>query len=132
MNTVFVQRSTPYRREYTRDIPKHFDGGDIDDNGHWYGAEMSRGDAIDGVARTLLNRQNPAGYWSGHASGAVASSETADALVALNVTPIQLGVASTVTNVTASMSFRVMPSRPILARLATSVPVWPAYVPMRR
>jgi len=41
MNTVFVQRSTPYRREYTRDIPKHFDGGDIDDNGHWYGAEMS-------------------------------------------------------------------------------------------
>lgn len=29
-----------HRREYTRDVPKTFDGGDIDDNGHWRGAEM--------------------------------------------------------------------------------------------
>lgn len=33
--------SQPARREYTRDVPKTFDGGDIDDHGHWYGAEMS-------------------------------------------------------------------------------------------
>lgn len=33
--------SQPHRREYTRDVPKTFDGGDIDDHGHWYGAEMS-------------------------------------------------------------------------------------------
>lgn len=28
------------RREFTRDVPKHFDGGDIDNNGHWVGEEM--------------------------------------------------------------------------------------------
>jgi len=40
MNTLFVQRTTPHRREYTRDVPKHFDGGDIDERGYWYGADM--------------------------------------------------------------------------------------------
>lgn len=27
-------------RELTRNVPKAFDGGDIDNNGRWYGAEM--------------------------------------------------------------------------------------------
>jgi hypothetical protein len=32
----------------------------------WYAAEVSKGDTSDGVARTLVNRQNAAGFWSGH------------------------------------------------------------------
>jgi hypothetical protein len=28
-------------REFTRNVPKHFDGGDIDNQGHWVGADMS-------------------------------------------------------------------------------------------
>ena len=31
----------------------------------WYGAEVSSGAPTDGVARTLVNRQNAAGYWTG-------------------------------------------------------------------
>lgn len=27
-------------REFMRDVPKHFDGGDIDHQGHWHGAAM--------------------------------------------------------------------------------------------
>ncbi len=26
--------------EHMRDVPVTFDGGDIDDHGHWYGSEM--------------------------------------------------------------------------------------------
>jgi hypothetical protein len=32
----------------------------------WYAAEVSQGAPTDGVARTLVNRQNPAGYWTGN------------------------------------------------------------------
>ncbi len=32
----------------------------------WYAAEVAKGDPTDGVARTLVNRQDPAGFWSGH------------------------------------------------------------------
>ncbi|MBI1788407.1 MAG: PKD domain-containing protein [Acidobacteria bacterium] len=32
----------------------------------WYAAEVTAGDPTDGVARTLVNRQDPAGFWSGH------------------------------------------------------------------
>jgi len=32
----------------------------------WYAAEVSSGATSDGVARTLVNRQNAAGYWTGH------------------------------------------------------------------
>jgi hypothetical protein len=32
----------------------------------WYAAEASQGDPCDGVARTLVNDQNPAGYWYDH------------------------------------------------------------------
>lgn len=28
-------------REFTRNVPKHFDGGDIDKNGRWLGEHMS-------------------------------------------------------------------------------------------
>jgi hypothetical protein len=30
----------PETKEYTRDIPKHFDSGDIDNDGRWYGSSM--------------------------------------------------------------------------------------------
>jgi hypothetical protein len=42
MNTTII-RSTHGnvpQREYTRDVPKHFDSGDIDNNGRWYGSTM--------------------------------------------------------------------------------------------
>jgi hypothetical protein len=32
----------------------------------WYAAEAANGDSSDGVARTLVNRQAPTGFWSGH------------------------------------------------------------------
>ena len=32
----------------------------------WWAAEVSQGAPLDGVARTLVNGQDPAGYWSGH------------------------------------------------------------------
>ncbi len=32
----------------------------------WYGAEVSRGAPTDGVARTLVNDQDPGGYWRAH------------------------------------------------------------------
>jgi hypothetical protein len=32
----------------------------------WYAAEASAGASSDGVARTLVNRQDPTGFWSGH------------------------------------------------------------------
>ena len=32
----------------------------------WYSAEVAKGDTSDGVARTLVNRQDPTGFWSGH------------------------------------------------------------------
>jgi hypothetical protein len=35
-----TRSGNPPRREFTRDVPKHFDGGDIDNNGRWYGEEM--------------------------------------------------------------------------------------------
>jgi hypothetical protein len=39
VNTV-IRTSNPPRREDTRGVPKHFDGGDIDWDGQWEGAEM--------------------------------------------------------------------------------------------
>ena len=32
----------------------------------WYSAEVTTGATSDGIARTLVNRQNAAGYWTGH------------------------------------------------------------------
>jgi hypothetical protein len=32
----------------------------------WYAAEVSKGAPTDGVARTLVNRQDPGGFWTGH------------------------------------------------------------------
>jgi hypothetical protein len=32
----------------------------------WYAAEAANGATSDGVARTLVNRQDPAGFWTGH------------------------------------------------------------------
>lgn len=42
MAIIWVQsNSKPPAREFMREVPKHFDGGDIDDDGHWRGPEMS-------------------------------------------------------------------------------------------
>ncbi len=32
----------------------------------WYGAEVANGAPTDGVARTLVDRQDPGGFWTGH------------------------------------------------------------------
>lgn len=39
--------------------------GDLD----WYAAEVGAGAPTDGVARTLVNRQDPAGFWWGYSVG---------------------------------------------------------------
>jgi len=54
----------------------------------WYEAEVSQGDPCDGVARTLVNDQNPAGYWYNHNySSAQYTFETGWAIVMLRRTP---------------------------------------------
>ena len=62
-------------------------GGDLD----WYAAEASAGDPTDGVARTLVGDQNPAGYWSGNntQTGAQFPFETAWAIIMLNKTVVE-------------------------------------------
>jgi len=53
----------------------------------WYGAELSKGDPCDGVARTLVNDQAAAGYWWGHNnSGDQYPFETAWAVIMLQPT----------------------------------------------
>ncbi|MFB3827547.1 MAG: PKD domain-containing protein [Bryobacteraceae bacterium] len=59
----------------------------------WYAAQVSQGDPVDGVARTLVNDQNPAGYWWGHsADGNQQYYETAWAIIMLNRTVVSSGV----------------------------------------
>jgi len=66
----------------------------------WYGAEAGQIDACsgepassNGVARTLIFDQNPAGYWSGHNySGDQYPFETAWAIMMLNRTVFESGV----------------------------------------
>jgi hypothetical protein len=59
----------------------------------WYAAEASKGDACDGVARTLVNSQNAAGYWTGNNySGTQYSFDTAWAIIMLNRTVFESGV----------------------------------------
>lgn len=59
----------------------------------WYAAEATNGDACDGVARTLVNDQNPGGYWYGHNfSGSQYPMETAWAIIMLNRTVFSSGV----------------------------------------
>ncbi|MBL9127229.1 MAG: PKD domain-containing protein [Verrucomicrobiales bacterium] len=59
----------------------------------WYSAEVSRGDPTDGVARTLVNDQNPSGYWYGHNySGDQYPFETAWAIMMLHRTLFESGV----------------------------------------
>jgi len=58
----------------------------------WYAAETGAGVPCDGVARTLVNDQNPAGYWYGHnASGDQYYFETAMAIIMLNRTIFEAG-----------------------------------------
>jgi hypothetical protein len=58
----------------------------------WYTAEASKGDSCDGVARTLINDQNPAGYWSGHNYNTNQYYfETAWAIIMLNRTIFEAG-----------------------------------------
>jgi len=59
----------------------------------WYGAQTAAGDLCDGVARTLVNDQNAAGYWYGHNySGDQYPFETAWAIIMLNRTVFSSGV----------------------------------------
>ncbi len=58
----------------------------------WYSAEQSRGDRTDGVARTLVGDQNPAGYWYAHNySGDQYPFETAWAIMMLHRTLFESG-----------------------------------------
>jgi hypothetical protein len=58
----------------------------------WYGAEAANGAPCDGVARTLINDQNPGGYWSGHnVTGDQYPMETAQAIIMLNRTLFEAG-----------------------------------------
>lgn len=57
----------------------------------WYGAEIANGSPADGVARTIVSQQDPAGYW--YARNTITSSqysfETAWAIIMLNRTVTQ-------------------------------------------
>lgn len=58
----------------------------------WYAAQASAGAPCDGVARTLVNDQNSAGYWSGHnVAGDQYPMETAQAIIMLNRTIFEAG-----------------------------------------
>jgi hypothetical protein len=60
----------------------------------WYSAEVSKGDAADGVARTLVNDQNPAtgGWWDHAYNGAKFYYLSGFAIVMLNRTVFASGV----------------------------------------
>jgi len=59
----------------------------------WYGAEASQGAPTDGVARTLVNDQNPAGFWYGHNyTGDQYPFETGWAIMMLHRTLFESGV----------------------------------------
>jgi hypothetical protein len=68
----------------------------------WYGAEASKGDDCDGVARTLVNDQTAAGYCYGNNyTGAQYPFETGWAIVMLNQTlfdPVPVAVAKAIPN----------------------------------
>lgn len=58
----------------------------------WYGAEVSKGDPTDGVARKLVNDQAAEGYWFGHnQDGNQFYLETAMAIMMLNRTIFTAG-----------------------------------------
>ena len=58
----------------------------------WYAAQVTDGDPTDGVARTLINDQNAAGYWYGHNyDSRQYSFETAWAIMMLNRTLFAAG-----------------------------------------
>lgn len=59
----------------------------------WYNAEAAASDPCDGVARTLVNDQNPAGYWfANNFSGSQYHFETSWAIIMLNQTVFASGV----------------------------------------
>ena len=59
----------------------------------WYAAQSSAGDQCDGVARTLVNDQNAAGYWYGHNYNSNQYPlETAQAIIMLNRTVFASGL----------------------------------------
>lgn len=59
----------------------------------WYAAEVSKGAPTDGVARTLVDQQNPAGWWWYHDySGDQHAFETAWAIMMLHRTLFESGV----------------------------------------
>jgi PKD repeat protein len=69
----------------------------------WYAAEAAKGDPCDGVARTLVNDQNPAGYWFGHNySGQQYYLETGQAIIMLNRTLFEAGAPVAVAKATPS------------------------------
>lgn len=77
-----VQEPINLLRDFTGGLPP------ID----WYSAELSKGDPTDGVARTLVGDQNPAGYWYAHNyTGEQYYLETGMALIMLNRTLFTAG-----------------------------------------
>jgi PKD domain len=98
-------------------------GGNLD----WFHAEASKGDACDGVARTLVSDQNPAGYWTGHnPSSSKYPFETAQAIIMLNQAVVELnpvavaqalpdpGVVGQTINLLGNTSFHLDPARTII------------------
>jgi hypothetical protein len=95
----------------------------------WYSAEVSAGAPTDGVARTLVNDQNAAGYWYGHNNdGNQYTMETAIAIIILNRTIFTAGAPVAVAKATpnpavvgatvvldGSASFHQDPARQIVA-----------------
>jgi len=68
----------------------------------WYSAEVTKGDPADGIARTLVNRQQDDGSWTGHSSDP--ALETSASLRVLNASPSVNVISSSVTNVSSKVS----------------------------
>jgi Bacterial Ig domain/Putative Ig domain len=68
----------------------------------WYSAEVAKGDPTDGIARTLVNRQQDDGSWAGHSSDP--ALETSASLRVLSASPRVNVLSSTVTNVNSQVS----------------------------
>lgn len=67
----------------------------------WYAADVASGAPTNGVARTLVNDQNVAGYWYGHNySSEQYQYETAWAIIMLNRTLFEAGAPVAVANAT--------------------------------
>lgn len=67
----------------------------------WYSAEVTKGDPADGIARTLVNRQQDDGSWTGHSTDP--ALETSASVRVLAASPSVNVLSSSVTNVTSQV-----------------------------